>query len=173
MFGVKSFTFSFAALLMATGCNQKPAEIANNGEAANISGNAVETPSESDASELAPDLGAYVGKHPSEKVADLTFLEQPSVKAAVTATVPDTKVRDFVFHYNGPDAPIVRKDGRILAWGCEVHNCGYHNWSISITPDGNSADVCFYHDDDKPDGPARWYLSDGKTEIRPGNCPSE
>src|SRR3546814_6916842 len=60
--------------------------------------------SESNASGLASDLGAYVGKHPSEKVADLTFLEQPSVKAAVTATVPDTKVRDFVFHYNGPDA---------------------------------------------------------------------
>src|SRR3546814_1646741 len=70
--------------------------------------------SESNASGLASDLGAYVGQHPSEKVADLTFLEQPSVKAAVTATVPDTKVRDFVFHYNGPDPPIVCKDGRLL-----------------------------------------------------------
>src|SRR3546814_2282629 len=81
--------------------------------------------------------------------------------------------RDFVFHYNGPDAPIVRKDGRILAWGCEVHNCGYHNWSISITPDGNSADVCLYHDDDKPDGQSRWYLSDGKTEMRSEEHTSE
>src|SRR3546814_6689198 len=79
MFGVKSFTFSFAALLMATGCNQKPSETADNGEATNISGNAMDTQSksESNASGLASDLGAYVGKHPSEKVADLTFLEQP------------------------------------------------------------------------------------------------
>src|SRR3546814_6054445 len=107
--------------------------------------------SESNASGRTSDLGAYVGKHPSEKVADLTFLEQPSVKAAVTATVPDTKVRDFVFKYNGPDAPIVRKDGRIIAWGCAVHNCGYHNWSISITPDGKSTDVCLYHDDNQPE----------------------
>src|SRR3546814_2356277 len=83
----------------------------------------------------------------SDWSSDVCSSDLPSVKAAVTATVPDTKVRDFVFHYNGPDAPIVRKDGRILAWGCEVHNCGYHNWSISITPDGNSADVCLYHDD--------------------------
>src|SRR3546814_118293 len=105
MCGVKSFTFSFAALLMATGCNQKPSETADNGEATNIGGNAMDTQSksESNASGLASDLGAYVGKHPSEKVADLTFLEQPSVKAAVTATVPDTKARDFVFHYNGPE----------------------------------------------------------------------
>src|SRR3546814_5692727 len=84
---------------------QKPSETADNGEATNIGGNAMDTQSksESNASGLASDLGAYVGKHPSEKVADLTFLEQPSVKAAVTATVPDTKVRDFVFHYNGPE----------------------------------------------------------------------
>src|SRR3546814_6768352 len=76
----------------------------------------------------------------SDWSSDVCSSDLPSVKAAVTATVPDTKVRDFVFHYNGPDAPIVRKDGRILAWGCEVHNCGYHNWSISITPDGNRSE---------------------------------
>src|SRR3546814_1297655 len=51
MFGVKSFTFSFAALLMATGCNQKPSETADNGEATNISGNAMDR-SEEHTSEL-------------------------------------------------------------------------------------------------------------------------
>lgn len=118
-------------------------------------------------------LSAYVGKHPPEKVDGVTFLDQPSVKAAVAAAVPDARVRDFVFHYNGPDAPIVLKDGRVLAWGCEAHNCGYHNWSVAITPDGKDAQVCFYHDDDSADGPATWYLPGGRTEKRPGNCPSD
>jgi hypothetical protein len=119
-------------------------------------------------------LDAWVGKHPSEKVDGVTFLAQPSVKAAITATVPDAKVRDFVFGYNGPDAPIVKKDGgRILAWGCEAHNCGYHNWSVSITPDGASAEVCFYQNNAKPDGPSIWYVAGGKTEQRPDNCPSQ
>src|SRR3546814_18404063 len=108
---------------MATGCNQKPSETADNGEATNISGNAMDTPSksESNASGLASDLGAYVGKHPSEQVADLTFLEQHSVKAAVTAPVTDKQVRDFVFPLNVPDAPFVRPDGRILAGGCDAN----------------------------------------------------
>jgi len=119
------------------------------------------------------DLTPYVGKHPSEDVDGVSFLAQPAVKAAVAATVADVRVKEFVFNYNGPDAPIVNKDGRILAWGCEAHNCGFHNWSISITPNGGSADVCFYHDDNNADGPATWYLADGKTEERPGNCPSE
>jgi hypothetical protein len=118
-------------------------------------------------------LDAWVGKHPSEKIEGITFLAQPSVKAAVTAAVSDAKVRDFVFGYDGPDAPIVKKTGRVLAWGCEKHNCGYHNWSVSITPDGSSAEVCFYQNDAKADGPSTWYVAAGKTEQRPGNCPSQ
>ncbi|MGY4396277.1 hypothetical protein ACVWZA_001450 [Sphingomonas sp. UYAg733] len=118
-------------------------------------------------------LNAWIGKHPSDKIDDTIFLAQPSVKAAVMAAVSDAKVRDFVFGYNGPDAPIVKKDGRILAWGCEKHNCGYHNWSVSITPDGSSAEVCFYQNNAKADGPSIWYVAGGKTEERPGNCPSQ
>ncbi len=123
--------------------------------------------------ETAGPLDAWVGKHPSEKIEGITFLAQPSVKAAVTAAVSDAKVRDFVFGYDGPDAPIVKKAGRVLAWGCEKHNCGYHNWSVSITPDGSSAEVCFYQNDAKADGPSTWYVAAGKTELRPGNCPSQ
>ena len=118
-------------------------------------------------------LSKYVGKHPSETLNGKRFLDEPTVKAAVAATVADPRIRDFVFRYNGPDAPIVAKDGRILAWGCERHNCGYHNWSVAITPDGSNAQVCFYHNDDSADGPATWYLPDGKTEKRAGNCPSD
>jgi hypothetical protein len=119
------------------------------------------------------ELSRFVGKHPSEAVDGMRFLDEPAVEAAVAATVADPKIRDFVFHYNGPDAPIVMKDGRVLAWGCERHNCGYHNWSVAITPDGSSAEVCFYHNDDSAGGPATWYLPASKTEKRPGNCPSD
>ena len=92
---------------------------------------------------------------------------------AVEQTVPDAEVRDFIFHYNGPDAPIVAKAGRILAWGCERHNCGYHNWAVSVLPDGSSPEICFYHDDEHADGAAHWFLPGGKAETRSGNCPSE
>ena len=117
-------------------------------------------------------LAAYLGKHPSEKVNGVTFLAQPLVEAAV-AKVPDAAVREFIIHYAGPDAPIVLRDGRVLAWGCEAHNCGYHNWAISILPDGSSADICYYENKDRPDGQSTWYLGSGGTETRPGNCPSE
>jgi hypothetical protein len=118
-------------------------------------------------------LTKYVGKHPSEAVDGTRFLDDPMVTKAVAATVSDPTIRNFVIHYNGPDAPIVLNDGRVLAWGCERHNCGYHNWSVAIIPDGSSAEVCFYHNDDSADGPATWYLPDGKTEKRSGNCPSD
>ena len=118
-------------------------------------------------------LSKYVGHHPSEAVDGTRFLDEPAVRKAVAANVPDAKIRDFVFNYSGPDAPIVAKNGKILAWGCERHNCGYHNWSVAIAPDGGSAEICFYHNDDSADGPATWYLPGGKTEKRAGNCPAD
>ncbi|UIJ45669.1 hypothetical protein LZK98_01515 [Sphingomonas cannabina] len=118
-------------------------------------------------------LAAYVGRHPSEKVDGRTFLDEPLVKAAVGAVAKDAEARDFVFKYDGPDAPIVMSEGRVLAWGCEKHNCGYHNWSVAITPDGASAEVCYYENEDSVEGRSTWYLPGGKTETRPGNCPSE
>ncbi|MDQ8756080.1 hypothetical protein RCO27_07535 [Sphingosinicella sp. LHD-64] len=118
-------------------------------------------------------LTAYVGRHPGESVDGVTFRAHPAVRTAVAATLTDPALRRFVLDSPATDAPIVARDGRILAWGCEPHNCGYHNWSISITPDGATADVCFYDDDDSADGPSRWYLAGGTTEERPGNCPSE
>ena len=161
--------FGVLAVLLASACGQQGSEnimIAQPEEVESNLGD-VATPS------TTGPLSVYVGKHPSETVDGTRFLDEPAVKAAVAASVTDAAVRDFVFKYDGPDAPIAGKDGRILAWGCERHNCGYHNWSISITPDGASADVCFYHDDDSADGPSTWYLAGGGTEQRPGNCPSD
>ena len=166
-----------AALLLTAACGGN--SDAGSGEAANATSNAAPIAVSEHGNNVVADakasvdLSKYVGKHPSDTVGGTRFLDEPAVKAAVAASVPDSAVRNFVFNSNGPDAPIVAKDGRVLAWGCERHNCGYHNWSIAITPDGTNADVCFYHDDDSADGPATWYLPGGTTETRTGNCPSE
>lgn len=172
--GIRS-GLGIAALLLASACggqevkepasNQATPAGSNETAAANLS-DAAPAPAEGS-------LSKYVGKHPSDQVDGGRFLDEAAVKAAVAATVPDAAVRKFVFDYNGPDAPIVAKDGRILAWGCERHNCGYHNWAILIAADGSSADICYYDNDDRPDGPSTWYLQGGKTEQRPGSCPSE
>jgi len=119
-------------------------------------------------------LSRYVDMHPREVEDGRSFLNEPVVRRAIAANVRDSAVRDFIFHYNGPDAPIARtRSGRIIAWGCEVHNCGFHNWAVSITPDGSSAEICHYQDDDRPDGTSTWYLRGGKTVKRAGNCPDE
>ena len=169
---------ALAALLLPIACGKTSDEprsgesASRSSEAAPIAGsNAIDNAAVADNARV--DFSTYVGKHPAESVDGTRFLDEPAVKAAVAATVADASVRDFVFNYDGPDAPIVSKDGRILAWGCERHNCGYHNWSIAITPDGANAEICFYHNDDSADGPATWYLPGGKTEKRPGNCPSD
>lgn len=159
---------SLAILLLATACSREPEPTGSGGDAKASAPAAPAAPAASEGR-----LSRFVGRHPSEAVGGVRFLDDPAVRAAVAATVADAGVRDFVFNYNGPDAPIVMKDGRILAWGCERHNCGYHNWSVAITPDGAKADVCFYDNDDSADGPATWRLSDGRTEQRPGNCPSD
>ena len=119
-------------------------------------------------------LSRYVDMHPREVEDGRSFLGEASVRQAIAANVRDSGVRNFIYHYDGPDAPIARtRSGRILAWGCEAHNCGFHNWAVSITPDGSSAEVCYYHDDDRPDGSATWYLRGGRTVKRAGNCPDE
>lgn len=182
------------ALLLAAGCSKAPVEPADanaaapmgndsldsGDNAADLAAAASDAGNDAAANAAAPAsppaaglLSAYVGKYPFDKVEGRTFLDQPSVKAAVAATVGDAGVRKFVFTSNGPNAPIVLKDGRLLAWGCEAHNCGYHNWTIAITPDGGDAQVCFYHNDESAEGASTWYLPGGRTEKRAGNCPSD
>lgn len=175
---------ALAAVLLLAGCggSGEEGEPANR-PAANAAADAVNVAAaatndaaanlaDTSATDTGP-LAAYVGRHPSEKVDGRTFLDEPLVKAAVGAVAKDAKARDFVFNYDGPDAPIVMSEGRVLAWGCEKHNCGYHNWSVAITPDGSSAEVCYYENKDSVEGRSTWYLPGGRTEQRPGNCPSE
>jgi len=119
-------------------------------------------------------LARYVDLHPREVEAGRSFLGEPAVRRAIAASVRDAGVRSFIYNYNGPDAPIAKtRGGRLIAWGCEAHNCGFHNWAVSITPDGSSAEVCYYHDDERPDGSATWYLPRRRTVRRAGNCPDQ
>ena len=119
-------------------------------------------------------LSRYVDMRPREVEDGRSFLGDPAVKRAIAANVRDASVRNFIYHYSGPDAPIARtRSGRIIAWGCEAHNCGFHNWAVSMAADGSSAEICHYQDDERPDGSSTWYLRGGRTVKRAGNCPDE
>ena len=117
-------------------------------------------------------LGAYVGKYPFDKVDGVAFLDNPAVTAAVDALVSDAGIRKLVLGGDGPVTPIAPRDGKLIAWGCETHNCGDHNWTIEIAPDGTAPAVC-YHDANAMNDRSRWHLAPGRTEMRAGDCPSD
>ena len=118
-------------------------------------------------------LAAYVGRYPVDAVNGVTFLAQPQVRAAVAAAVPDdAEIRNLVFEGAGPTAPIARRDGRLISWGCEAHNCGPHNWAILIDEAGTAAEIC-YHDDSVDGEGSRWFAAGRPVETRGADCPSE
>ena len=117
-------------------------------------------------------LSAYAGKYPFDKVDGVAFLHDPAVTAAVAALVPDAGVRKLMLGGDGPGTPIVSRGGKLIAWGCETHNCGDHNWTIEIAPDGTAPTVC-YHDASSMNERSRWYLAPGRAEMRAGDCPSD
>lgn len=117
-------------------------------------------------------LDSYLGHYPFDAVGGVRFLDQPAVAKAIGALVPDTKIRALVLGGEGPGTPVARKDGKLLAWGCETHNCGGHDWTILIASDGGEASVC-YHDAATMRERSRWYLAPDRSEMRDGDCPSE
>ncbi|HEY5713631.1 MAG TPA: hypothetical protein VIT38_17175 [Allosphingosinicella sp.] len=119
----------------------------------------------------AASLADYVGKYPPDPVNGVAFYDQPRVRAAVRAAVPDGEVRSWIFERAGPQTPIERHDGRLLSWGCEAHNCGPHQWAVLIDEAGTVAEVC-YHEDSMGEQ-ARWYVAGRAPEMRQGECPSE
>lgn len=116
-------------------------------------------------------LAKYAGHYPFDAVGGVRFLDVPQVQSAVSALVPPADIRRLVLGGDGPGTPIAMKDGALVAWGCETHNCGDHDWSVTIAPDGGHAQVC-YHDAAAMNAQSRWYLAPGKTEMRDGDCPS-
>lgn len=116
------------------------------------------------------DLAAYAGKYPFDKVNDVAFFDQPVVKAAIAAAIPEKAVLGWVMGANGgPSAPIEVKNGKVASWACEQHNCGDHQWTVLIDPAGKAAEVC-YQDAATLPGKTRWYRAGAAPETREGTC---
>lgn len=114
-------------------------------------------------------LAAYVGKYPFDKVDGVAWDDHPAVKAGLAATVKDAKVLKAIRTLEGPAAPIEMHDGKVMAWACQQHNCGPHQWAVLVDPATGATDVCYY-DETASATDARWFLAGGKEERRKGNC---
>jgi len=117
-------------------------------------------------------LAAYVGKYPFDKVGGGSWNDNPTVLAGIRKTVTDAAVRTAILETPGPASPIALVDGKVTAWACEQHNCGFHQWSVMVDPATGATDVCYY-DEEKAGTSARWFLAGGKTETRAGDCSEE
>jgi len=174
---------ALAALLALTACGgreeDKGAALNRAGNAAESAVNAAATAASASADAAntasaaasASGLSRYVGKYPFNKVGDHSWKDDPAVIAAITAAVGDAKVRKLVLEGGGPSAPITARDGRILAWSCETHNCGPHNWITIVDPASGAAEIC-YVDEEAAPGKTRWFKG-GKEEVRSVPCPRE
>ena len=127
--------------------------------------------------ERAPtDLAPYVGKYPFDKVGGHRFLDNPAVKAAIAAAVPDAKQRAQVkFAEDGLGLPIVKVDGgRILVWGGAKRAEDRYNWAVVIAPDGSKPEVCIYdglgYGEDFQS--AQWFKPGQPGIMKQGTCPS-
>lgn len=119
--------------------------------------------------QTAPALIRYVGQYPFDAVNGISWNAHPTVKAALNATVKDRAILKAITTTIGPSAPIEIADGTIIAWSCQQHNCGDHQWSIRINPATDAATIC-YHNAEKTGSASRWFLPDGTEETRPGSC---
>lgn len=135
------------------------------------SGNPFASDSTDNRTAAAPaDLTGYVGRHPFERISGTTFLSHPLVESAVARAAPSATVARTALSGEGPSTPIVLIDGKLHSWGCEQSNCGPHNWTIIVAPDGSSPELC-YHDEDSAT-PIQWFV-DGAATARTDPCPSE
>lgn len=150
-----------AALALLAACQRTP-------EPANDTATApTPTPSAS-ATAPAADLSRYAGKYPLDDVGGASFLAEPAVQKLVAGVIEDPVIRARVLDRDVTATPIAEENGRLLSYGCEPHNCGPHNWTVAIRPDGSGGAVCYY---DQDANLARWYPANAGTAPTDG-CPS-
>jgi hypothetical protein len=158
---------AFAALLATLtigGCNA-PAVQNNAVEVQNVAA-PVATPSPAPA---AGKFTRYIGKYPFDRVDGKRFQDLPEVHAAVAAAVHDPKIQRLILtDKDRPTTPIALEGGMLLSWGCEAHNCGPHNWTLLMKPDGSSPQVCYT---DMDHGGTRWFAN-GAVLAKTDPCPS-
>lgn len=157
-----------ASVLFAAACSGPAATPSTNGAAPANQSNP-SAPATNQAAAAGP-LSAYVGRLPSDEVAGVTFLANPLVQRAVEAAVADAEVRRWVLRADVTSNPIAARDGRLIATGCEAHNCGPRHWSILIDPAGTSAEICYARNTDLTR--SAWYVGGRPAEERAGDCPT-
>ena len=176
-------TFALALFLAACGTKADkaaadapksvPAKTAPTGNPPDVGGTKGTAAGPAETSPLPPTAGtklaSYVGKYPFDKVDGVAWNDHVLVKAGIAATLKDAAVRKAIATIEGPSAPIEMKDGKVVAWSCEQHNCGSHQWSVHIDPRTGATDVCYFDEAADPDK-ARWFLAIGKEEKREANC---
>lgn len=95
-------------------------------------------------SSAAPSLNAYIGKYQFEEIAGYSLLNHPQFRNNVNAVVNNDIDRKWLFNENATSGPIEFRDGKIIAWACEQHNCGNRNWNVAIDLQSQETEVCFH-----------------------------
>lgn len=95
-------------------------------------------------SSAAPPLNAYVGKYQFDEIAGYSLLNHPQFRNNVNAVVNNDIDRWWLFNENATSGPIEFRDGKIIAWACEQHNCSNRNWNVAIDPQSQETEVCFH-----------------------------
>lgn len=114
------------------------------------------------------ELRAYIGKYPFDEVQGTTFLEHPLVVDFVNKIVPDPAARQWILKDGGPHGPIEVQGDKLKFFGCEAHNCGFHKWTVAISPDGRDGEIC-YRNNDKLKKAYRYY-PDGRMHLADEPC---
>ena len=170
-----TLAFFTLSLVLLAGCAPQTATVTNNvtvettttntdivavpaNTATAMPDNAVAPPVE------APSLAAYAGRSPYDKVAGKTFTETDAVKAAIAGSGANAEARKWLADTTGPASPIVLQNGKLVMNECQEHNCGDHNWTIAIAPDGTAPEICYY---DMKLGPKPQWFVNGKAVDRP------
>lgn len=103
-----------------------------------------------------------------------SFLSDPAVRAMASAAVPNQRVLSEIDTRQGPQTPIEVQGKRLIAFGCEAHNCGGgFNWSMVVVDSsrGHYMRVCL-HDSERMGNWSEWYEG-GRVKARiQGECPS-
>jgi hypothetical protein len=118
-----------------------------------------------------PQLAAFVGKYPFEKIGKISFLGHPNVKRLVeSAAIEDVIEREVLTP--GVSTPIVRQGSLIVSSACRPHNCSDVNWKITILVPNGPAAVC-YHNSELMGERSRWFFGGFARFVSQGNCNSD
>jgi len=170
-----TLAFATVSLVLLAGCAPPTATVTNNVAAETTTTNTdiVAAPANTTVavsdnaaapSVETPSLAAYAGKSPYDKVAGKTFTETDPVKAAIAGSGASAEARKWLADITGPASPIVLQNGKLVMNECQEHNCGDHNWTIAIAPDGTAPEICYY---DMNLGPKPQWFVGGKAVDRP------